>query len=204
MRKSMITTGLVAIFPVSGLALAPPAMAEERTCRGTIGAVTIDNVRVLQGATCRLSGTIVQAPSRSSATPGSLPWTSQLSAKFRQKTTTASRFGAAESAEASNSTRVSRPCCGTTVSGRTCSRSATLAHRSPPSTASTATCIASRTTRVPWVGRTPWGAANRTGAPTCDAPAAAPAQPPAAVTDRACTSMGHIARDGESWMRPFR
>lgn len=60
MRKSMITTGLVAIFPVSGLALAPPAMAEERTCRGTIGAVTVDNVRVLQGATCRLSGTIVQ------------------------------------------------------------------------------------------------------------------------------------------------
>jgi hypothetical protein len=33
------------------------AMAEERTCRGTIGAVTLDNIRVPQGATCTLKGT---------------------------------------------------------------------------------------------------------------------------------------------------
>jgi hypothetical protein len=39
---------------------AGPAAAEERVCRGTIGAVTVDNLRVLQGATCRLQGTRVQ------------------------------------------------------------------------------------------------------------------------------------------------
>ena len=39
---------------------AAPAHAEERTCRGTIGAVRLDNVRVPQGATCTLDGTRVQ------------------------------------------------------------------------------------------------------------------------------------------------
>jgi hypothetical protein len=34
--------------------------AEERVCRGTIGAVTLDNVRVPQDATCTLNGTRVQ------------------------------------------------------------------------------------------------------------------------------------------------
>jgi hypothetical protein len=39
---------------------APPALAEERTCRGTLRAVTVDNLRVPQGATCKLSGTRVK------------------------------------------------------------------------------------------------------------------------------------------------
>ncbi len=34
--------------------------SEERTCRGTIDAVTVDNLRVPQGATCILSGTHVE------------------------------------------------------------------------------------------------------------------------------------------------
>jgi hypothetical protein len=37
-----------------------PAAAEERVCRGAIGAVTVDNLRVPQEATCRLQGTTVQ------------------------------------------------------------------------------------------------------------------------------------------------
>jgi hypothetical protein len=37
-----------------------PAFAEERTCRGALGAVTVDNLRVPQGATCKLTGTRVQ------------------------------------------------------------------------------------------------------------------------------------------------
>jgi len=37
-----------------------PAFAEERSCRGTLGAVTVDNLRVPQGATCRLNGTRVK------------------------------------------------------------------------------------------------------------------------------------------------
>ena len=42
------------------LALAPPAAAEERVCRGTIGDTTVDNLRVPQNATCRLNGTKVK------------------------------------------------------------------------------------------------------------------------------------------------
>ena len=36
------------------------AAAEERVCRGTIGARTLDNVRVPEGATCVLQGTYVK------------------------------------------------------------------------------------------------------------------------------------------------
>lgn len=39
------------------LAVAPAAQAEERVCRSTIGAVTVDNLRVPDGATCTLNGT---------------------------------------------------------------------------------------------------------------------------------------------------
>lgn len=39
---------------------AAPARAEERTCRGTIGAKTVDNLRVPSGATCTLTGTKVK------------------------------------------------------------------------------------------------------------------------------------------------
>ena len=43
-----------------GVFAAEPARAEERTCRGTIGATTLDNVRVPDGAKCVLQGTTVQ------------------------------------------------------------------------------------------------------------------------------------------------
>lgn len=44
------------------LIVAAPAsvFAEERTCRGTIGATTVDNLRVPDGATCILNGTKVK------------------------------------------------------------------------------------------------------------------------------------------------
>ena len=42
-------------------AMAPAtASAEERTCRGTLGATTVDNLRVPQSATCTLNGTRVK------------------------------------------------------------------------------------------------------------------------------------------------
>jgi hypothetical protein len=50
----VLTLSVVAL-----LAMAPAAQAEERVCRGTIGAATVDNVRVPQNATCTLSGTRV-------------------------------------------------------------------------------------------------------------------------------------------------
>lgn len=45
---------VLAVALVSVLALATAALAAERVCRGTIGARTVDNVRVPQGATCTL------------------------------------------------------------------------------------------------------------------------------------------------------
>ena len=39
---------------------AGPAWADETVCKGTIGAVTVDNLRVPDGATCRLEGTHVK------------------------------------------------------------------------------------------------------------------------------------------------
>jgi hypothetical protein len=55
------TKGCIVALAVAGLAAMPgSAIAEERTCRGTIGAVTLDNVRVPQGASCALNGTRVQ------------------------------------------------------------------------------------------------------------------------------------------------
>ena len=51
----------LAPLTVAALAAMPAsAMAEEKTCRGTIGAVTHDNIRVPQGATCTLRGTTAQ------------------------------------------------------------------------------------------------------------------------------------------------
>ena len=44
----------------ASLLVATPASAEERICRGTIGAVTLDNVKVPSGATCTLKGTRVK------------------------------------------------------------------------------------------------------------------------------------------------
>jgi hypothetical protein len=56
------STRWVAVVAVGGAMLLPagPSSAEERACRGAIGAVTLDNLRVPQGATCRLTGTFVE------------------------------------------------------------------------------------------------------------------------------------------------
>ena len=59
------TMSLTAVFALmlavcALLAVAPPAQAEERVCRGTIGATTVDNLLVPQGATCTLNGTRVE------------------------------------------------------------------------------------------------------------------------------------------------
>lgn len=59
---SLSAAGLVALAlsVVALLAMAPSAQAEERVCRGSIGAVTVDNLRVPAYATCNLSGTRVK------------------------------------------------------------------------------------------------------------------------------------------------
>ena len=59
---SLPVAGLVALVlgVLALLTMAPPAQAEERVCRGTIGAATVDNLRVPQSATCTLNGTRVE------------------------------------------------------------------------------------------------------------------------------------------------
>jgi DUF4097 and DUF4098 domain-containing protein YvlB len=57
MRRTPLITALAL---AAGLGGATTASAEERTCRGTLGAVTVDNLRVPQGAACTLNGTRVQ------------------------------------------------------------------------------------------------------------------------------------------------
>lgn len=56
MKKWMaLPTSVLALCLVSSAAL-----AEETVCRGTIGARTLDNVRVPQNASCTLNGTLVK------------------------------------------------------------------------------------------------------------------------------------------------
>jgi hypothetical protein len=55
MLKRTILTAAVVLAAVPAVAL-----AEERTCRGAIGATTVDNLRVPDGATCTLNGTRVK------------------------------------------------------------------------------------------------------------------------------------------------
>jgi hypothetical protein len=57
MRK--ITT-LALITACATILTAPAAHAEERTCRGSLGRITVDNLRVPDGATCTLNGTTVK------------------------------------------------------------------------------------------------------------------------------------------------
>jgi hypothetical protein len=51
---------IVALTFTAGSMLIVPALAEERVCRGTIGPITLDNVRVPQDARCTLNGTKVK------------------------------------------------------------------------------------------------------------------------------------------------
>jgi hypothetical protein len=61
MKRDLTIGGLAAAVLVAGTMLsAPSAHAEERTCRGTLGAVTVDNLRVPADASCTLNGTSVK------------------------------------------------------------------------------------------------------------------------------------------------
>jgi hypothetical protein len=55
--KALITAALALALLAT---ISPVVIAEERSCAGTLGAITVDNLRVPSNATCRLSGTRVQ------------------------------------------------------------------------------------------------------------------------------------------------
>jgi hypothetical protein len=51
---------LTAVLLAAAAFTVAPAFGEERSCKGSLGAVTVDNLRVPQGATCNLNGTRVK------------------------------------------------------------------------------------------------------------------------------------------------
>ena len=59
-KRMTSAVGLSALALVAVGLWPATAAAEERVCRGTIGAKTLDNVRVPQSATCVLDGTYVK------------------------------------------------------------------------------------------------------------------------------------------------
>jgi hypothetical protein len=61
MKRNLTKGGLAATVLAAGTLLyAPSAHAEERTCQGTLGAITVDNLRVPADASCTLDGTRVK------------------------------------------------------------------------------------------------------------------------------------------------
>jgi hypothetical protein len=58
MSRRVLAIALASVLSL--IMAAPAALAEERVCRGTIGATTVDNLLVPQGAACTLNGTKVK------------------------------------------------------------------------------------------------------------------------------------------------
>jgi hypothetical protein len=58
MPRRILALALASVFALT--IAVPAALAEERVCRGTIGATTVDNLLVPQGAECTLNSTRVQ------------------------------------------------------------------------------------------------------------------------------------------------
>jgi hypothetical protein len=60
MKRRIMGTLSVLLALAVLLATSSTALAEEFTCRGSLGAVTVDNLRVPQNASCTLDGTKVK------------------------------------------------------------------------------------------------------------------------------------------------
>jgi hypothetical protein len=64
MSKARIGATLTALASLAVMLAPATAVAEERVCRGTIGATTVDNLRVPQNAQCVLQGTYVKGTAK--------------------------------------------------------------------------------------------------------------------------------------------
>ncbi len=59
--RYIITLAMTSLLAIAALLPGQNvAYAEERSCRGTLGAITVDNLRVPQGRSCTLNGTYVK------------------------------------------------------------------------------------------------------------------------------------------------
>jgi hypothetical protein len=54
----------LAVGLAAAASAATPAFAEERSCRGVMGAIKVDDLRVPDGASCRLNGTRIEGSLR--------------------------------------------------------------------------------------------------------------------------------------------
>ena len=61
-RKAGMTALAVAL--TTAASIATPAFAEERSCRGVMGAIKVDDLRVPHGASCKLNGTRIEGSLR--------------------------------------------------------------------------------------------------------------------------------------------
>ena len=52
---------VAALGAAAALTLPSSALADERICRGTLGRITVDNLKVPAGATCKLNRTASRA-----------------------------------------------------------------------------------------------------------------------------------------------
>lgn len=60
MKRFLSSAAAAGLLLTATAVVAPSASADERTCRGTLRAVTVDDVKVPRGATCRMYGTRVK------------------------------------------------------------------------------------------------------------------------------------------------
>ena len=58
--RALLVAVAAAGMAVETVAVPTAAYADERVCRGALGAVTVDDLRVPSGATCTLTGTVVK------------------------------------------------------------------------------------------------------------------------------------------------
>jgi hypothetical protein len=58
--RAALAAAVIAITAVTATMVPQSALGEEHSCRGTLGKVAVDNLRVPEGATCTLNGTRVR------------------------------------------------------------------------------------------------------------------------------------------------
>src|SRR5688572_6425032 len=56
-RMQWLRVGMIVAIGFTAVMLPQTALGEERACRGTLGRLSLDNLRIPQGAKCTLNGT---------------------------------------------------------------------------------------------------------------------------------------------------
>ncbi len=174
MRKT-VAPGVGALAVATSVLAAPtPAFTEERVCRGSIGAVTVDNLCVPQDATCTQTGTTVKGTltveNGATLTARTIDVAGNVQAEGHARVVV--RRSAVD-----GSIQLVQGRAAVLAGDRGGSDVQSFSNRRAQAfttTASTATCSASRTTRHPPVAATSCRATGRTSAPRSELTGARP------------------------------